>query len=92
MPHRFLQLVDQGHRHDEHYEIGEDVHGGDDGRSEIGVDAVVIDADLPIRIDGQALEDGSEGLHETVADDEDADYLQRQHELAVHVEDAIVQV
>lgn len=47
-------------------------------------------ADLPRRIDGHALEDGSERLRETVADDEDADDPQRDREPAAHEEYAVV--
>ena len=54
---RFLQLVQQRHGQDEDREIGQGVETGDDGGPEIRVDAVVLDADFPRRVDGHALED-----------------------------------
>lgn len=92
LPLRFLQPAQERHRQDQDDDVGQSIDGGDDGRSDGGVHAVMPDADLPVRIDGRALEDRKEGLHEAVANDEDASDPQRDDKAAVHEEDAAVQV
>lgn len=92
MPQRSLQLVKYGHGHEQDYEVGQGIETGRDRGTDIGVDAMMPDTDRPVRTNWQALKDGSEGLHETVAGDEDADYPQHDCELSGHEENAIVQV
>lgn len=73
-------MPQQWHRYNENHEISNHVEGGYDCSCDVGVDASPGYNWIPVSLDRYALEDCTESLSRTLAEDEDANAPQSDYE------------